>query len=215
MAHLLILRFLGFLNLNAFYHRHVISNFQTFCHKKILHFLQPVKPKVIGIGNFKAGFLKLHFHRNCMRSYTQMVISQKVGGVWTWFWYQIKAESVLLTVVPISHFPQNVTCSLFCGSALQMFSALIPIIVEPRKERIVNILLWQFFSFDVTNYYCSNFFMQKPKRMCNILFDIGNKVLKLEFWIMNLEYKLMQKMQYTQKEIACQLSRQTKQFKRM
>ena len=47
-------------------------------------------------------------------SYTQMVISQKVGEVWTWFWYQIKAESELLPMTPKTHFTQNVTCSLFC-----------------------------------------------------------------------------------------------------
>ena len=35
----------------VFYHLHVISAFQTFFHKKILHFLQPVKSKAIGIGN--------------------------------------------------------------------------------------------------------------------------------------------------------------------
>ena len=43
-------------------------------------------------------------------------ISQKVG-LWTLFGYQIKAESVLLTMIPKTHFTQNVTCSLFCGSA--------------------------------------------------------------------------------------------------
>ena len=33
------------------------------------------------------------------------------------FWYQITAESVLLTKVPKTNFPQNVICSLFLGSA--------------------------------------------------------------------------------------------------
>ena len=44
-----------------------------------------------------------------------MVISQKVG-VWTWFWYQIKAERVFLIMIPQTHF----TCSLFYGSASHM-----------------------------------------------------------------------------------------------
>ena len=51
-----------------------------------------------------------------LRSYIQMVISQKVG-VRTWFWYQIKAESVFLTMKPKTHSTLNATCSLFCGSA--------------------------------------------------------------------------------------------------
>ena len=45
-----------------------------------------------------------------------MVISQKVG-VSTWFWHQIKAESVLLTMIPKPNFTQTLTCSVFCGSA--------------------------------------------------------------------------------------------------
>ena len=55
-----------------------------------------------------------------------MIISQfKVGGVWTWFWYQIRAECVPLTMIPKkkNDFTQNVTCSLFCmfcGSASQL-----------------------------------------------------------------------------------------------
>ena len=63
----------------------------------------------------KADFSKSHFQRNRLRSYTQMVISQKIGVVWTWFSYQIKTESVLLTIIPECH-----TCSLFCGSASQL-----------------------------------------------------------------------------------------------
>ena len=43
------------------------------------------------------------------------------GGVWIWFWYQIKVESVLLTMIPKTQFTQNVTCSLFCGSASQTY----------------------------------------------------------------------------------------------
>ena len=54
-----------------------------------------------------------------------MVTSQNVGRVWTWFWYQIKAESVLLTMLPKTHFTQNVTCFPFCGRASQMFCMCI------------------------------------------------------------------------------------------
>ena len=43
--------------------------------------------------------------------YTNGHIS-KVGGVWTWFWHQTKAESVLLTIIRKHHFTQNVTCSV-------------------------------------------------------------------------------------------------------
>ena len=64
---------------------------------------------------WEAEFSKSHFQRK--RS------SQKVGG-WTWFWYQIKAESILLLMIPKIHFTQNVTCSLFCGSASHTFMAI-------------------------------------------------------------------------------------------
>ena len=37
--------------------------------------------------------------RNHLQLYTQMIKCQKVGGVWTWLWYQRKAESVLLTMI--------------------------------------------------------------------------------------------------------------------
>ena len=48
-----------------------------------------------------------------------MVKSQKGGGVWTWFWYQIKTESVLIEMIQKKnpHFAQTVTCSLFSGTA--------------------------------------------------------------------------------------------------
>ena len=49
------------------------------------------------------------------RSYTRMAISGKVGGVlWSWFGYQIKAESALYTMIPKTSFTQNTTCSKFC-----------------------------------------------------------------------------------------------------
>ena len=64
-------------------------------------------------------FSKSHLQRNRLRYNTQMIICQKVG-VQTWFWYQVKAESVLLTMIPKTHFTQNVACSLFCGSASQI-----------------------------------------------------------------------------------------------
>ena len=54
-----------------------------------------------------------------IKSRTQIVISLKVKGVWTWFWYQIEAESVFFTMIQKTYFAQNVTCSLFCGSASQ------------------------------------------------------------------------------------------------
>ena len=38
-----------------------------------------------------------YIQRNSSRSFTQMVISQKLG-VWTWFWHQIKAESMFLAM---------------------------------------------------------------------------------------------------------------------
>ena len=37
--------------------------------------------------------------------------------MWTWFWYPIEAESVLLTMTPKTHFTQSFTCSLLSGSA--------------------------------------------------------------------------------------------------
>ena len=38
-------------------------------------------------------------------------------------WYQIKAESVLLTMTTVrTNFTQNVTCSLFCASASQIYA---------------------------------------------------------------------------------------------
>ena len=76
----------------------------------------PVISKTVGIGNFKGSFFKMTLQRNRLQSYTKMVTSQKVVGVWTWFWYQIKAESVFRTVIPKTYFIQNDTCSL-CESA--------------------------------------------------------------------------------------------------
>ena len=83
--------------------------------KKNLHFLQPVISKTIKLKRLISQ--KSHIKRNHLQPYTQMVISQKVRGAWTWFWYQIKTESVLLMMTPKPNFTQNVTCSLFCGSA--------------------------------------------------------------------------------------------------
>ena len=51
----------------------------------ILHFLPSVISKTIGIGNFKGQFSKSYFQKNRLHyrlSYTQMVISQKVGEVY-------------------------------------------------------------------------------------------------------------------------------------
>ena len=49
----------------------------------------------------------------------QVDISQSRSRQCASFWYQTKAKSVLLTMImiPKTHFTQNVTCSLFCGSA--------------------------------------------------------------------------------------------------
>ena len=93
----------------VFYHLHVV-HFQTFSHKKLCFFCSLLYPKLIGIGNLKVWFLKITLPKKPLQSYTQIVIFQKVG-VWNWFWYQIKAGSVFLTMIPKSHFTQNVTCS--------------------------------------------------------------------------------------------------------
>ena len=69
----------------VWYHPHVIfDSFSNIIPQKIMHFLQPVISKTIGIGNFKGRFLKSGLQRNHLWPYKQMVISQKVG-VWTWF----------------------------------------------------------------------------------------------------------------------------------
>ena len=73
-----------------------------------LKVLQPVVSKTIEIGNLRAYLSKSHFQRNCLLSYTHMIIFQKIG-VWTWFWYQMKAKSVLLTITATTHFTQKVT----------------------------------------------------------------------------------------------------------
>ena len=65
----------------------------------------------------KSWFLKITLPEKPFTIYKQVVISQKIGEVWTWFWYQIKAVDVLLTMIPKTHFTQNIACSLFCGSA--------------------------------------------------------------------------------------------------
>ena len=97
-----------------------LTDFQTFYHKKVCIFCCLSYPN---FGNrklckLKADLWKSHFQRNRFRSCTQIVISQKVGGIWTWLWYQIEAESVILTtVIPKTHFTKKVTCFVFCGSA--------------------------------------------------------------------------------------------------
>ena len=55
-----------------------LTDFQTFSHKKILHFLQPVKCKTIAVGNFKRPISQNHTSREtALRSYTQIVGSMK------------------------------------------------------------------------------------------------------------------------------------------
>ena len=103
----------------VFCHIHVVSDwFSNIFTQKTVHFLQPVKSKTIGIGNFKRPISQNHTSREepLTVSYTNGQ-SQKVVGIWTWFGYQIKSESVLLTRISKTHFTQNVTCSLFCGRA--------------------------------------------------------------------------------------------------
>ena len=126
ITQLSILRFLFFyISWYVFYHLLVISNCLSNISptkkkkqnkkKTNMNFLQPVKSKNYrNRTTLKVDFSKSHFQRNRLQSYTQIILSQKVGGVWM---YQIKAESVLLTVIPKTHFTQNVTCSLFSWSA--------------------------------------------------------------------------------------------------
>ena len=103
----------------VFYHLHVISDwFSNIFLQKIWHFLQPVKSKTIGTGNFEGWFLKSHLQRNCLQSYTNGHISKNRRRTnLIDFGIRFKAESVLLTLILKAHFTQNVSCSLFCGSA--------------------------------------------------------------------------------------------------
>ena len=54
--------------------------------------------------NLKADFSKSHFQKK----------KPLKVGVWIWFWYRIKAENVLLTMIPRTDLTQNVACSLIC-----------------------------------------------------------------------------------------------------
>ena len=99
--------------------------FKHFPTKKICIFCSLSNPKTIRIR--KGQFLQITLPEKLFRSNTQMVISQKVRRVWTWFWYQTKAERVLLTMIPKTHFTQNVTCSLFCWSVSQRLCCCFPV----------------------------------------------------------------------------------------
>ena len=124
-----------------------------------------------------------------------MVISQKVGGVWTWFLYQIKVESVLRTVISKAHFTQNVTCSVFCGSASHIWLNLI---LRIEKQSIVrsgiemNFMSKQNF----LEVYCDNDFFKHVFKMCNRMtctytFDL-NKIL----YQSNFNWKLTKPYQF-------------------
>ena len=71
----------------------------------------------------KTDFSKSHFQGNCSRSHTQVVLSNKKRGI-RLILVQIKAESVLFTMIPITHIDQNVTCSLFCVSASHIWPSV-------------------------------------------------------------------------------------------
>ena len=116
ITHLSIFQFFYILYY-VFCHLHVISDrFSNILPQKIMHFLQPVISKSIGIQNFKGWFLKITLsEKSLMVLYTNGHIST-VGGVWTLFWYQIKAESLLLTMISKTHFTQSTTFSCFWGS---------------------------------------------------------------------------------------------------
>ena len=108
-----------------FYYLHIISDwFSIIFPQKFCIFYNLSYSKLLELETSKADFSKSHFQRNSLWSYTQMVISQKVEGVWTWIGYQIKAESMLVTMILKTHLTNNVTCSLFCGSASQIRSVL-------------------------------------------------------------------------------------------
>ena len=92
--------------------------------------------KTVGIWNFEGRFLKITLPEITAWKvlFTQLVLSQ-IGGarVWTWFWYQIKAE-----LCPLQRyqklFAQNVTCSLFCGSATHIYPKWISITFQDKTQ---------------------------------------------------------------------------------
>ena len=60
-----------------------MTEFQTFSHQKIAFsaasYIQNYRDSKLE----KAHFSKSHFQKKRLRSHLQMIISQKVGGVWT------------------------------------------------------------------------------------------------------------------------------------
>ena len=77
----------------------------------------------ITVGKYLCNFEKADFsesqfleYAHGQRSYAQMVIYHKVWRVWTWSWYQIKAESVLLTMIPQTNLDTKMSLykSLIC-----------------------------------------------------------------------------------------------------
>ena len=81
-----------------------LTDCQMFFHEKFCIFYNIIS-KTIRRGNFEGWFFKTAFPEKLLWSYTQMVISEKVRGVWSWFWYQIKAESAVCCL----HWYQNLT----------------------------------------------------------------------------------------------------------
>ena len=75
------------------------------------------------LGNFKGRFLKITLPEKPLEvSYTNGHISKsrksKLDSGYSGT--KLKLKNVLFTVIPRTHFLQNVTCSLFCGSASHM-----------------------------------------------------------------------------------------------
>ena len=82
-----------------------------------------------------------------LRSYTQMVISQTVGGVWTWFWYKVKAKRVLLTMISKTHFIKKYHLKPVLWSASQLLCITIFILIAARRPcpfKCPHIIYWNY-----------------------------------------------------------------------
>ena len=91
--------------------------FKHFSTKTILHFLQPLITKTIGKGNFKRLISHNHTSRETAYSLIHTWSYLNKYRSMSLIMHQTKAESVLSSMTDKTHFTQNVTCSLFCGSA--------------------------------------------------------------------------------------------------
>ena len=111
---------------------YVISDwFSNVLPQKILHFLQPVKSESIWLGNLQGFFVKITpTEKILIRSYTQMVISQKVGEVWIDFGIKWKLKVCSLP-----------TCSLFCGSASHVLSENYQLHLKKFQFQFDSVLL--------------------------------------------------------------------------